>query len=271
MTTVSSTSSASAGRSAALAGIGFMLVATFLFALNSAVGQVAGRELSGRRVHADPQRVTLLLLSPVHLARRARPPSSTRRGPACRCCALCSRRRSRSRCSSGRCPYLPLADTTTFYLAGPIYVTALSVLLLGERVGWRRWTAVLIGFAGVVIALRPSSASFTLPALIALAGSISYALLMIMTRTLRETNDISADDDATSSALLAFGLVTAPFGWVAPDALRPCCSLPGSASRRCRGAVLRHPLAQARLRERGSAVSVHADRLVRGVRLADVR
>ena len=44
--------------------------------------------------------------------------------------------------------YLPLADTTTFYLAGPIYVTALSVLLLRERVGWRRWTAVLIGFAG---------------------------------------------------------------------------------------------------------------------------
>ena len=42
--------------------------------------------------------------------------------------------------------YLPLADTTTFYLAGPIYVTALSVLLLRERVGWRRWTAVLIGF-----------------------------------------------------------------------------------------------------------------------------
>jgi len=85
--------------------------------------------------------------------------------------------------------YLPLADTTTFYLAGPIYVTALSVLLLRERVGWRRWTAVLIGFTGVVIALRPSSASFTLPALIALTGSIFYALLMITTRALRDTND----------------------------------------------------------------------------------
>src|SRR4029450_2821235 len=67
--------------------------------------------------------------------------------------------------------YLPLADTTTFYLAGPIYVTALSVLLLGERVGWRRWPAVLIGFAGVLLALRPSAASFTLPAIIALIGS----------------------------------------------------------------------------------------------------
>ena len=45
--------------------------------------------------------------------------------------------------------YLPLADTVTFYLAGPIYVTALSVILLGEKVGWRRWIAVLIGFSGV--------------------------------------------------------------------------------------------------------------------------
>src|SRR6266852_5249486 len=64
--------------------------------------------------------------------------------------------------------YLPLADAVTFYLAGPIYVTALSVVLLGEKVGWRRWGAVMVGFVGVVLALRPSAASFTLPALIAL-------------------------------------------------------------------------------------------------------
>jgi drug/metabolite transporter (DMT)-like permease len=50
-------------------------------------------------------------------------------------------------------------------------VTAISALLLKERVGWRRWTAVLVGFLGVVIALRPSAATLTLPALIALAGA----------------------------------------------------------------------------------------------------
>src|SRR6476659_6477712 len=49
--------------------------------------------------------------------------------------------------------YLPLADVMTFYMAGPIYVAALSHLLLGEKVGWRRWLAILIGFGGVVIAL----------------------------------------------------------------------------------------------------------------------
>src|SRR5260221_8190508 len=67
--------------------------------------------------------------------------------------------------------YLPLADTVTFYLAGPIYVTALSVVLLGEKVGWRRWGAVMVGFVVVVLALRPSAASFTLPGLLALVGS----------------------------------------------------------------------------------------------------
>jgi drug/metabolite transporter (DMT)-like permease len=111
--------------------------------------------------------------------------------------------------------YLPLADTTTFYLAGPIYVTALSVLLLRERVGWRRWTAVLIGFAGVVIALRPSSSSFTLPALIALSGSVIYALVMITTRALRETNDITLMTTYFIGAV-AFGAATVPFGWVTP-------------------------------------------------------
>src|SRR5438132_7641139 len=72
--------------------------------------------------------------------------------------------------------YLPLADTVTFYLASPIYVTALSGWILREQVGWRRWSAVLVGFVGVLLALRPSAASFTLPALIALAGSGFFAV-----------------------------------------------------------------------------------------------
>jgi drug/metabolite transporter (DMT)-like permease len=112
--------------------------------------------------------------------------------------------------------YLPLADTVTFYLAGPIYVTALSVLLLGEEVGWRRWTAVLLGFAGVVLALRPSTASFTMPSLIALTGSFFYALVMITTRMLGETpNRVLVAGQIGGTFLL--GAVAAPFGWVMPS------------------------------------------------------
>jgi drug/metabolite transporter (DMT)-like permease len=112
--------------------------------------------------------------------------------------------------------WLPLADTVTFYLAGPIYVTALSVVLLGERVGLRRWTAVLVGFAGVVLALRPSAASFTLPALIALGGSFFFSVMMVTTRMLRETSDTVLIAGQIGATLL-FGAVAAPFAWVTPS------------------------------------------------------
>jgi S-adenosylmethionine uptake transporter len=85
--------------------------------------------------------------------------------------------------------YLPLADVMTFYMAGPIYVAALSHLFLGEKVGWRRWLAILIGFGGVVIALRPSTASLSWPSLYALVGSLSFALAILFNRLLRATSD----------------------------------------------------------------------------------
>ena len=78
--------------------------------------------------------------------------------------------------------YLPLADVITYYLACPIFVTALSGMVLGERIGWRRWTAILVGFCGVLIALRPSSQTVSWPAMIALGGSLSFAILMLITR-----------------------------------------------------------------------------------------
>lgn len=85
--------------------------------------------------------------------------------------------------------HLPLADVVTFYMAAPIYVAALSHFLLGEKIGWRRWFAVGVGFAGVVIALRPSTAMLSLPSLFAVAGSVGFALTIISSRYLRSTSD----------------------------------------------------------------------------------
>jgi len=86
---------------------------------------------------------------------------------------------------------------------------------LREQVGWRRWSAILIGFAGVLIALHPSAQSFSWPALIALCGSMSFAVLMLITRSLRKTPDIVM---ATSQFVGTFllGAVLAPVGWVTP-------------------------------------------------------
>src|SRR3954468_18034975 len=111
--------------------------------------------------------------------------------------------------------YLPLADVITYYLACPIFVTALSAIILREQVGWRRWSAVVVGFCGVLIALQPSAQTISWPALIALAGSFSFAVLMIVTRSLRATPDIVLA--ATQFAgTFSVGLVLAPFAWVTP-------------------------------------------------------
>src|SRR5581483_329979 len=111
--------------------------------------------------------------------------------------------------------YLPLADVTTYYLATPIFVTALSAIFLREQVGWRRWSAIGIGFCGVVIALRPSAQSISWPAMIALVGSMSCSCSLLATRLLRATPDIVLASGQFASGLV-FGLAIAPFGWVTP-------------------------------------------------------
>jgi drug/metabolite transporter (DMT)-like permease len=113
--------------------------------------------------------------------------------------------------------YLPLADVITYYLAVPIFVTAGSAIFLGEQVGWRRWSAVAVGFCGVLVALQPSASSFTWPALIALCGSASFAILMLMTRSLRAAPDVVLAATQFIGSL-SFGAVMAPIGWIAPTA-----------------------------------------------------
>lgn len=115
--------------------------------------------------------------------------------------------------------YMPLADTMTYWLAAPIYVAAASPFLLGEKVGWRRWTAILIGFAGVVIALEPSKDTFSLPALIALVGSAAFAFALMLGRTLRSTPDTTLVFWQVIGALVfsLVGVAANPAGWAPVD------------------------------------------------------
>jgi drug/metabolite transporter (DMT)-like permease len=113
---------------------------------------------------------------------------------------------------------LPLADVSAIYLAAPIYVTGMSALFLGEQVGWRRWSAVLVGFAGVLIALRPGGATLSPYALAALAGSLAYAVMIVSTRRLRGVpNTVLVFTQV--SALFVATMVTAP-GWVLPTPMQ---------------------------------------------------
>jgi drug/metabolite transporter (DMT)-like permease len=201
---------------AALAGIGLMLLGIFLFSANDALGKwILGTYGVGQMLMIRGT-AALVMLSPfIYREGFGSFRSAPRPGLQILRLVLAT---AEVVMFFWAVRYLPLADIVTFYMAGPIYVTALSALFLGEKVGWRRWTAVIVGFIGVLIALRPSPATFTLPALIALTGSSSYALLMIVTRYLRGTSDIVMATGQIVMTLL-FGAATASVGWVTPTPL----------------------------------------------------
>lgn len=82
---------------------------------------------------------------------------------------------------------LPLADVASIRFSAPIIITFLSVILLGETVGPRRWTALLVGFTGVLFIVRPGSATFNLGSVFVLVATISYAFNVMVTRKLKTT------------------------------------------------------------------------------------
>ena len=82
-----------------------------------------------------------------------------------------------------------LADTYTIFMSAPLLITALSVPMLGEYVGWRRWIAVIAGLLGVIMVLKPSGAGLiTLGGLAALLSAVGYALSALTIRILSRTD-----------------------------------------------------------------------------------
>ena len=113
--------------------------------------------------------------------------------------------------------FMPLADVMTFYMAAPLIVTALSAPLLRERVERFRWIAVMIGFVGVVIALRPTPQMFSSASPIALFGATMFALGQTLTRKLRRAHWLQL----TIWQFAGGGLIAAatlPFAWTPPPA-----------------------------------------------------
>lgn len=195
-----------------LAGIGLMLTGIFFFALNDAMGKYLVATFSVGQVLLIRSAAGLAILAPfVWREGRAVFTAAPRRSIQLLRAVLLTLEVA---AFYWALTSMPLADVMTFYLAGPIYVTALSPFLLGETVGWRRWSAVAVGFVGVTIALNPSAQTLSPAALIAIAGSLMFSMSMICTRLVRGTSDIVLITAQTAAAF-AFGAVTTPFVWVA--------------------------------------------------------
>lgn len=88
---------------------------------------------------------------------------------------------------------LGLVNTHAIFACAPLIVTALSGPVLGEKVGWRRWCAIAVGFTGILIVLRPGSGVFSADALLAVASTLMFATYLLATR------HVSRDDPAIVS------------------------------------------------------------------------
>jgi drug/metabolite transporter (DMT)-like permease len=117
--------------------------------------------------------------------------------------------------------WLPLATATVLGFTMPLFLTALSVVILRERVGWRRWSAVVVGFLGVLLVARPGAAEQALPlipVLLALLGGLGWALAMMTIRRLGDAGEpgVTIVVWFAIGAALVSGIATIPV-WVTPD------------------------------------------------------
>jgi len=88
--------------------------------------------------------------------------------------------------------FLPLADAFAIAFAAPLFITALSVPILGETVGFRRWAAVVLGFVGVLVVVQPGAAAFRIEALLPLGAAVCYALAVLVGRRMARAMTTSA-------------------------------------------------------------------------------
>lgn len=111
---------------------------------------------------------------------------------------------------------LPLADVHAIAAISPLMATALAVPLLREKVGWHRWGAVVIGFIGVLIIVRPGSGVMGWAALVPLLAAFLWALLQVLIRKVGLED--SVETTALYSATIAVVVMAlfAPFTWQAP-------------------------------------------------------
>ena len=113
--------------------------------------------------------------------------------------------------------YLPIAEASATGFVSPLFVTALSIVFLSEKVGVRRWLATALGLFGVLVILRPGSSAFHPAAFFPIVSALAWASTLIMTRMMSGKEHAITIMTYSSIAGLAILSVLAPFNWVTPS------------------------------------------------------
>ncbi len=127
---------------------------------------------------------------------------------------------------------MDLADAKAILFSAPLFMTVLAIPLLGEKVGIYRWSAVLVGFLGVMVIVKPTGDMLQVGAIAAIGGAVLYALAVITVRHLSATDSAaSITFYFTLTGALAGTAMVAVFGWVTPPpadlALLACVGIIG--------------------------------------------
>ncbi|MDE0797369.1 MAG: DMT family transporter [Alphaproteobacteria bacterium] len=108
---------------------------------------------------------------------------------------------------------LPISTVTAIAFSSPIIVLLFSMRFVGESVSWKRWMAVFIGFAGVLVIIRPGGVGFEWALLVPMAAAIVSGLRDLMTRRLARTETSISVLFWASVLIIIAGLFTIPLGW----------------------------------------------------------
>lgn len=201
-----------------LRGIAFMVLGIGAFSMTDGLSKWMVMAAPIPEIVAIRNAVTLLLILPLIGRAGGLKALVTRRGPAhalrgvLSACALLT--------FFAALRELPLATSIAIGFASPLFMTAASVVLLGEHVGWRRWAAVGIGFLGVLVIAWPQAGDVvSWPAAVMVASSLFFAQSMITVRWLARTESDVAMLFYQNIGMMLAGTAGAPFVWQPPTAL----------------------------------------------------
>lgn len=201
-------------RERAIVGIGLIILSTVFFSATDVLAKMLAAELPPLQVAWIRYAVFAALVLPIAFAIRG-PEAFTTRRPGLQILRGLGMMGSSVLFIAGL-RYLPVADATATNFVAPIFITALSVLFLREKVGIRRWTATVVGLIGVLIVMRPGPDILQSAGLFPAGAALVWAGAAIATRLMAGTE--RPETTLVYSAVVGFVAVSlmVPFDWVIP-------------------------------------------------------
>lgn len=196
-------------------GIALLVAATMLFSISDALAKLLGQSLPALEIGVFRYMVFLLMAVIFCLQARVRPWRVA--APAMQIMRAVGLVAS-AMFFIQALRLMPLADAASVGFVSPLFITVLSVPMLGEVVGLRRWSAVAVGFIGALIVMRPGTGAFQVASLWVVASSSTWALASVLTRRIAGRDHAATTLLWSSSVGLLIVLLLLPLVWVVPTA-----------------------------------------------------